>query len=183
MWPTARGGAIVAMIALTILPGRTSAQRPADRSTPEAYFRAVAEFFRIPLDEVSILSEWSLPTDEIPVVLFVSRRGGVSTDALVVLRSSGRPWFDLSRRYGLDAGAFYVQLDPADAPTLSGTMDKFASLPRNDWGRLVLDDAEIVGLVNVRVISTYLSVPPARVLAERARSASYAGAYRALTAR
>ncbi len=60
-----------------------------------------------------------------------------------------------------------MQLDPADAPTLSGTMDKFASLPRNDWGRLVLDDAEIVGLVNVRVISTYLSVPPARVLAER----------------
>jgi len=166
------GGALLALAALAPAGAAQGAG-----ASHEAYFGAVAEFFELPRSEVAILGEWPLPADEIPVVLFVGRRAGISPEALVALRESGRGWAELARRYRLDASHFHVPLpDGAQAGRLSAAYGQFRSLPPARWGEVTLQDADIVALVNVRILSQTLQRSPEEVLAE-AGSGSWAALY------
>jgi hypothetical protein len=131
----------------------------------EAYFGAVAEFFQLPRTEVGILGDWRLGGDEIPVVLFMARRAGVSPEALVALRGAGRGWAELAQRYGLDAAQFHVPVpDDASAGVLSGAYQRYRTLPATRWSEVELTDSEIVGLVNLRVMAQTLRLSPEEVL-------------------
>ncbi|MBT8488530.1 MAG: hypothetical protein HKN72_04285 [Gemmatimonadetes bacterium] len=161
---------------LAILSGPVAAQ---DRDIArQDYFRAVATFFNLPPNEIAILSDWQMPADEIPVVLFMARRAGVSPEALVALRDSGRGWSALADRYTVQSAAFHVPVAD-DAPTgrLEGAYRLFRSTPVGEWGTIELSDEDIVGLVNVRVISQSLRMPAERVLAETAHTGSFLDLY------
>ena len=160
--------------------GVTSGQEMAPGAKP-AYFRAVADHFGVPMDEVEVLGEWGLEPDEVPVVLFVSTRAGVSSDALVGMRKSGRSWSDVARRFGLGGRAFYIVL-PADANLglLSGAYEKFKSMPAREWDGIELEDLEIVSLVNLKVLSEQVEVTPIRVLQSREEHGSFMAGYMSL---
>lgn len=146
----------------------------------EAYFGAVAEFFELPRSEVAILGEWRLPADEIPVVLFVARRAGISPEALVALRGSGRGWAELAQRYRVDASHFHVPLpDRANPGRLEAAYRQYRSLPIERWGEVRLEDADIIALVNVRVLAQTLRRAPHEVVAA-AGDATWADLYRRL---
>lgn len=148
---------------ITVLSASGAAAQDAARAD---YFRSVSSFFNLPPNEVAILSDWDIAPAEIPVVLFVARRAGVSPEALVALRSSGQSWAELTARYRVTAAALHVPLrDDADARALDGAYRDFRATPVGDWGAIRLDDGLIVGLVNVRVLSQTLNLPPERVLA------------------
>lgn len=156
------GGAfLAAAVSATAVGAQT-----ADETARDAYFKAIAEYFRLPASEVSILSEWRLPPEEIPVVLFLAGRAGVSPEAVVALRTSGRGWAELAKRYRLDAAQFHVPI-PGTASTgaLEGAYRRFRSLPADRWSEITLEDPDIVGLVNLRLLSETLHIAPERVLA------------------
>ncbi|GMV07859.1 MAG: hypothetical protein AMXMBFR53_41340 [Gemmatimonadota bacterium] len=139
----------------------------AGAAAQEAYFGAVAEFFALPRSEVAILAEWPLPADEIPVVLFLARRAGISPEALVALRDSGRGWSELAGRYRVDASHFHVPLgDGTDARRLDAAYRQFRGLPPGRWGEVSLRDEDIVSLVNLRVLSQTLRRSPDEILAQ-----------------
>ncbi len=143
-----------------------AAAQATGQSVLEVYFRAVAEYFELPPSEVSILGQWRLPAEEIPVVLFVADRAGVSPEAVVALRTSGRGWGELARRYRLDAAQFHVPIpESAAAGVLEGAYRSYRSLPATRWREITLGDEEIVGLVNLRLLSETLRRAPAAVLA------------------
>ena len=142
------------------------------------YFRAVAGHFNMPAHEVTILGEWPLPADEIPVVLFIARRSGVSPEAVVALRESGQSWATLTRRYRITPAALHVPIrDDASAGGLSSAYDQYRSTPVAQWDALALSDAEIIGLVNVRVLSQALRVSAERVAAASGSTATYVELY------
>ena len=144
----------------------------------DPYFRAVAEFFGVSAEEVDILREWRLDAQEVPVVLFVAGRAGVSPEALAQLRRSGRGWNDLSARYGLDASHFHVPLrEGADAHALAATYERYRSMPASEWRTIALNDREIVILVNVRMVAQTLRLPPGEVLAAQATTPSFVDLY------
>ena len=121
------------------------------------YFRSVARYFSLPASEVSILAEWEIAPDEVPVVLFVARRSGVSPEAVVALRDSGQSWAALTGRYRVSPSSLHVPIrDDADAGMLTTAYGHFRTTPVNQWNSVPLADHEIVGLVNVRVISQVL---------------------------
>jgi len=96
-----------------------------------AYYRAVASYFQVPASEVAILAHGGdIAADEIPVVLFVARRGGVSAEAVAALRESGRGWTELAQRFGVGANALHIPLrDPTSAGVLSAAYQRFAATP------------------------------------------------------
>lgn len=142
------------------------------------YLRAVARYFSMPATEVVILSEWELPADEIPVVLFVARRSGVSPEAVVALRESGQSWGQLTRRYRITPSALHVPIrDEAPAGSLDAAYGQFRVTPVAQWDGLTLSDADIVGLVNVRVLSQVLGLSAERVAAETGSTAGYVELY------
>jgi len=145
------------------------------------YFHAVAAFFNLPASEVVILSEWDVDADEIPVILFVARRAGVSPEALVALREAGQGWAALTRRYRVGAAALHVPIrDDAPAGRLDDAYARFRTTPVGEWNSLTLSDHDIVGLVNVRVIAQELDLPAERVLAATSSTDSYVQLYTSL---
>jgi hypothetical protein len=115
-----------------------------------------------------------MPPDEIPVVLFVARRAGISPEALVALRASGQNWGALTARYSVSATALHVPVpDDAPAGALSGAYELFRSMPVGDWGGIRLSDPHIIGLVNVRVIAQALGLPAESVLGRTREGLTY----------
>lgn len=170
----ARSLAVLTVLALWAGPARAQ-ERGAARAD---YFRAVAEFFNLPASEIAILGDWDISADEIPVVLFVARRAGVSPEALVALRDGGQGWSELSERYEVGPAAFHVPVrDDAPAGRLADAYARFRSTPVGEWSTIRLSDYEIVALVNVRVISQSLRLPAERVLAESGELDSFVGLY------
>ena len=156
--------------------GSAAAQAP---DTPRVeYFRAVAAFFNLPTNEIAILGDWEIPADEISVVLFMARRSGVSPEALVALRQSGQSWTTLAARYQVGASALHVPVrDNAPAGTLQNAYARFRSTPVADWHSIQLSDSDIVGLVNVRVISQSLGLPAEQVMAGTDSAGSFVELY------
>lgn len=147
----------------------------------QAYFRAVADHFGVPMAEVEVLGEWGLEPDEVPVVLFVSTRAGVSSDALVGMRKAGQSWNDVARRFGLGGRAFYIFLpEDANLGHLSGAYQKYRSKPAREWDSIELQDLEIVSLVNLKVLSDQVEVTPIRVLRSREEYGSFIGGFMSL---
>ena len=153
--------ALLVLLTVVCATRVSAAQDPTQR----AYYRAVAGFFQVPESEVAILGHsGEVPAEEIPVVLFMARRGGVSAEAVVALRGSGRGWPELAQRFGVGANALHVPLNnPSAAATLAPLYQRFAATPPEQWPTLRLEGAEIVALVNVRVLAQALGVEPDQV--------------------
>ena len=157
---------LVRTLAITILALSILAPASAEAQDPgQAYLQAVSEHFHVSLDEVRVLAGWGRPAAEIPVVLFLAGKGGVSPDAVMALRNAGRGWSAIASRWQLHAGQFHVALDPSvDAGLLSGVYEQFRARPGSAWPSIELADQDVVALVHLRFLSEYLSVPPARVI-------------------
>lgn len=170
----------VALLTSVMVAVPVAGQHAANQAR-DAYFGAVADFFGLPTTEVSILAQWQLPPDEIPVALFIANQAGISAEALVALRSGGKSWAELARRYQVDASHFYVPLpDGADAGVLKAVYARFRSLPASRWGEVSLTDADIIALVNVRVLAQTLHLTPGQVLRAASPRRSFVGVFAAL---
>jgi len=176
-WTKRRGSVSAVLALLWTLSTAVEARAQAD-GAHRAYFRGVAEYFQLPEAEVSILGDWNLPADEIPVALFIASRAGISPEALVALRGSGRSWVELSRRYQVGPAQLHVPLTaPLPSGYLSLAYQQYQSRPVGEWGQIELTDEDIVVLVNVRVLSTILSVRPEEILRRRAGARSFVDVY------
>lgn len=154
---------------------------PAAAQGDDAYLQAVGEHFRVSVDEVRVLASWGRPASDIPVVLFVAGRGGVSPDAVMALRNAGRGWSEIAGRWQLHAGDFHVPIDDSvDAGPLAGVYEQYRSRPGTGWPSITLADGDVVALVHVRFLSEYLGVAPARVIQALGRAGAGPAALQAL---
>jgi len=164
----------VAILASTALLGPAALGQEVNPAVREAYFRAVGEHFGVPLREVTLISEGELHPDEVPVVVFMAERAGVSPDALVAFRRRGRPWREVARRFGLNAQAFHLNLpDKAELGSLSRAYGEFRDRPVADWGGIRLEDEDIISLVNLRVLMERTGAAAARILTVRGEAGSF----------
>ena len=147
-----------------------------------SYYNAVGEYFRVPSNEIMILSEWRLAAEEIPVVLYTARQGGISPEAVVALRRAGQNWAAVARRYGLGAANFHVPLEGSSGP-LARVYQEYSARPQAEWSTIDLLNEDVVGLVNLRVLSGVFQVSPGVVLRAHERAGSWVAAYRALARR
>ena len=149
-----------------------------DSAVRDAYLRVVGEHFEVPLQEVVTIGEWELSSDEVPVVLFVAQRAGVSPDALIGVRRGGLAWFEVAGRFGLDARAFHLPL-PSETGLgiLTRAFEEFNRRPPQEWDQIRLEDGEIVALVNLRVLSEQTGTSPLRILSVREERGSFLASY------
>ena len=169
-------GAVALLAVLVCVPAGLEARQ--EGAAERAYLRAVARYFQMPESEVAILAHWDLSTDEIPVALFVARRAGVSAEALVALRESGRTWSSLAASYNVGATTMHVQLrDQSSAGVLSRAYESYRVTPVAEWSNIRLDDTEIVALINVRVLAESLRLAPDDVARHTGGSVSFVELY------
>jgi hypothetical protein len=131
---------------------------------------AVANYYHVPEREVVVIRERRIPDDEIPVALFIARHAGVPWARVVDMRLRGTSWWDISVRFGLSPEVYYVPVAVVSpGPPYGRALGHYKKKHRKEWKTIVLSDADVVNMVQLRFISEHYRVAPERVIEMRGR--------------
>jgi hypothetical protein len=144
---------------------RAEAQTPFSVSANVGDFHvAVANYYHVPEREVVVIRERRIPDDEIPIALFIAQRAVVSTATVIDFRLRGNSWWDISLRFGLSPEVYYVPVTVTPGPPYGKAYGHYKKKPKHQWNTIVLTDADIVNLVQLRFLSEHYRVPPERII-------------------
>lgn len=143
---------------------------------------AVSNYFHVPAHDVAVIRDRRVRDDELPVVLFIAQQASLAPSTVVDLRLRGYSWWDISVRYHLGADVYYVPVAGTPGPPYGSAYGYFKR-PRNQWNTIVLNDADVVNLVNLRFLVELYHVSPQRVMELRGRSGDFVGVEREISGR
>jgi len=151
---------------------------PARAGEARLYARAVAREYDVAGRELDVLGAWVDHPAELPVLLFIANRAGVTADVVGSLRRSGQSWQRIALRFGLGPATFRVPVgDAVVSGVLARPVREFAK-PAGRWHQIAMTDMEIIALVNLRMLSNQLRASPEEVLPQmRGLSPDFIGAY------
>jgi hypothetical protein len=121
------------------------------------FYLAVENYYRVPEREVVVVRERHIPDEEIPVVFFLAQKAHVRPSAIIDFRLAGKTWLDISLHFGLGPEIFYVPIRETVVigPPYGKAYGYYKKKPKKQWRTIVLSDADVVNLVNLRFISDH----------------------------
>jgi hypothetical protein len=134
---------------------------------------AVANYYHVPEREVIVIRERRIPDDEIPVALFIARHAGVPWARVVDMRLRGASWWDISVRFGVSPEVYYVPVAVVSGPPYGRALGHYKKKHRKEWRTIVLTDADVVNLVELRFLSEHYRVAPERIIELRGRDQNF----------
>ncbi|HEY9461526.1 MAG TPA: hypothetical protein VIR54_00485, partial [Vicinamibacterales bacterium] len=133
----------------------------------------VANYYQVPEREVIVIRERRIPDDEIPVALFIARHAGVPWGRVVDMRMRGDSWWDISVRLGVRPDVYYVPVAVAPGPPYGRALGHYKNKHQKQWSTIVLSDADVVNLVELRFLSEHYHVAPERIIEMRGRDRDF----------
>jgi hypothetical protein len=134
---------------------------------------AVANYYQVPEREVIVIRERRIPDDEIPVALFIARHAGVPWTRVVDMRLRGTSWWDISVRLGVSPEVYYVPVAVVSGPPYGRALGHYKKKHRKEWRTIVLTDADVVNLVELRFLSEHYHVAPERIIELRGKDRDF----------
>jgi hypothetical protein len=134
---------------------------------------AVANYYHVPEREVIVIRERRIPDDEIPVALFIARHAGVPWMRVVDMRLRGDSWWNISVRLGVSPDVYYIPVAVAPGPPYGRALGHYKNKHRKQWSTIVLSDADVVNLVELRFLSEHYKVPPERIIELRGKDRDF----------
>ena len=134
---------------------------------------AVANYYQVPEREVIVIRERRIPDDEIPVALFIARHAGVPWTNVVDMRLRGASWWDISVRLGVRPDVYYIPVAVAPGPPYGRALGHYKNKHRKQWSTIVLTDADVVNLVELRFLSEHYHVAPERIIELRGKDRDF----------
>jgi hypothetical protein len=169
---------VLALSVVTMAPatgaGTAAAQTPFSVSAHIGDFHvAVANYYQVPAREVIVIRERRIPDDEIPVALFIARHAGVPWGRVVDMRLRGASWWDISVRLGVRPEVYYVPVTVVSGPPYGRALGHYKKKHRRQWSTIVLSDADVVNLVELRFLSEHYRVAPERIIELRGKDRDF----------
>ena len=153
---------------LAVFPASSNARSEAGMKITDegvmGFYLAIGDYFHVPEREVIIIRERKVRDEEIPVVFFLAQRARVSNKTIIKMRLSSMTWLEISLHYGLSPEIFYVPVRVIKGPPYGRAYGYYRNKPRSAWKAIMLNDAEIIDLVNLRFISEYYGYPAEEVI-------------------
>jgi hypothetical protein len=134
---------------------------------------AVANYYQVPEREVIVIRERRIPDDEIPVALFIARQAGVPWGRVVDMRLRGDSWWNISVRLGVQPDVYYIPVAVAPGPPYGRALGHYKNKHRKQWSTIVLTDADVVNLVELRFLSEHYHVAPERIIELRGKNRDF----------
>lgn len=134
----------------------------------KGFYLAIGETYKVPERDVVVVRDRHIPDDELPVVFFIAARARVAAGLVVDFRLSRHTWFEVAQHFGVGPEAFYVEFTRDPGPPYGRAWGYYQKHPRKEWYRIVLADADIVNLVNLRMMTTRYHCDPEEVVKWRA---------------
>jgi hypothetical protein len=161
-------------LAASFSAGHANAQTPFSVSASIGDFHvAVANYYHVPEREVIVIRERRIPDDEIPVALFIARHASVPWTRVVDMRLRGDSWWDISVRLGVQPDVYYIPVAVAPGPPYGRALGHYKKKHRKEWRTIVLTDADVVNLVELRFLSEHYHVAPERIIEMRGRDRDF----------
>jgi len=132
------------------------------------FFTAALNHFGSSERDIYLIQDQGISEREIPVVLYLARKTGVSPMTIANLRASGYSWSDITYRLGMNSEIYYVPLSG-----YYGSYATYYRTPRSRWSSLRLSDDAVIGLVNTRFMSDYYRTSPERIVRLRSSGSDY----------
>ncbi len=132
------------------------------------FFLAVGDYYRVPQREVMIIKERGVPSDEVPVVLFLAKRAHVAPENIMDFRLSGRTWLEITLRFGLSPEIFYVPVGViVTGPPYGRAFGYYRKRPKKEWKTIAISDDDVINLVNLKFMSEHYKCPPEKIIRMR----------------
>jgi len=138
-----------------------------------SYLSSVSSYYGVPQREVVFIKEERIRDEEIPVVLFMANRAHVAPATIIDLRQDGRTWMEIASRFGQRAEIFYVPVREVKGPPYGKAYGYYKKKPKHRWKKVVLSDADVVNLVNLKFLSDHHGYSPETVIRLRAQGKSF----------
>lgn len=173
---------VLALGAVIAAPGAVAQTAYSVSASIGDFYVAVSNYYQVPKNEVIVVRERRIPDEELPVVFFIAQRAHVPPARIADMRLRGSSWWDISVRYGLNAEVYYVPVAVRTGPPYGRAYGHYKK-PRNEWRTLVLTDADIVNLVELRFMSEHYHVAPERIIEMRERNVDFVSIHRDVSGR
>jgi len=134
-----------------------------------SFYLAIGDYYRVPESRVVYVKErYRVPDEELPVVFFLATRAHVDPQVIIDLRVRQRmSWLNITFHYGLTPEIYYVPVQRVGPPY--GKAYGHYKKHGRDYRKVVLADADVVNLVNLRFISEYHGVAAEVVMDRRGK--------------
>ena len=111
---------------------------------------------------------YRFPDEELPVVFFLASKAHVDPQVIIDLRIRQRmSWLNITFHYGLTPEIYYVPVKRVGPPY--GNAYGHYKKHKKDYKKVVLADADVVNLVNLRFMSEYHGVAAEVVMDQRGK--------------
>ena len=134
-----------------------------------SFYLAIGDYYRVPESRVVYVRDhYRFPDEELPVVFFLASRAHVDPQAIIDLRVRQRmSWLNITFYYGLTPEIYYVPVTRVGPPY--GNAYGHYKKHKKDYKKVVLADADVVNLVNLRFMSEYHGVAAEVVMDRRGK--------------
>jgi len=134
-----------------------------------SFYFAIGDYYHVPQTRVVYVRDhYRIDDEELPVVFFLASRAHVDPQVIINLRTRRRmSWLDITFHYGLTPEIYYVPVMRVGPPY--GNAYGYYKKHKNNYRRVVLADADVVNLVNLRFMSDYHGIGPESVMERRGR--------------
>jgi len=138
-----------------------------------SFYLAIGDYYRVPEPRVvHVKKHYRVRDEELPVVFFLASRAHVEPDVVIDLRFRQRmSWLNITFHFGLTPEIYYVPVQRVGPPY--GKAYGHYKKHEHDYKRVVLADADVVNLVNLRFISDYHHVAPEMVMDMRSQGGRF----------
>ena len=139
----------------------------------KSFYLAIGDYYRVPQPRVvQVKKHYHVRDEELPVVFFLSSCAHVDPDVIMDLRFRQRmSWLNITFHFGLTPEIYYVPVKRVGPPY--GKAYGYYKKHKDDYKRVVLVDADVVNLVNLRFISDHHHVAPEMVMDMRSQGRQF----------
>lgn len=136
-------------------------------STPEARIRFVySDYYNVEPDVIYQCEHMGIPVEEVPVVLFLSKRSRVKPEVIIKWRLAGMSWHEITIKLKLNPDIFIVPI-PVHIKVGPPYGRAYGYWRKHKHLKIKLSDEEITELIHLRIASEYYKIKPEEVLKRR----------------
>jgi len=134
-----------------------------------SFYLAIGDYYRVPEARVTYVKQhYRVHDEELPVVFFLASRAHVDPSVIIDFRYRQRmSWLNITLHYGLTPEIYYVPVQRV-GPSYGNAYGHYKKHGK-DYRKVMLADADVVNLVNLRFMSEYHGVAAEVVMDRRGR--------------
>ncbi len=116
---------------------------------------AICQYFSAEQSQVDAVRAYGIGDEDIPVVFYLAKQAKTSPEKIAKLSLNADSWANLAKARNLSLKVFYIHFDgDIDSYVYSPIIEQYRSVHRRQWNTIPLSDADVVNMVNLKLVAS-----------------------------